>query len=195
MTTLVAALENRVQNHPLRAKVLKWQCRVRQIAMRENLGRPDEAITPAVLLPGETEPIGHVITLITKTPRYSVTPELKHLFAKTNDPAQRRDHALQFLSATYYQKHAEFSDVLTATFPPSSGRASMIASAGRCVLIFTAYAQRFDLDCTVAKLAAEDPLFQATWWHNRLFNPELHPATVVLAFKPDWEHSSSGPVD
>jgi len=49
-------------DHPLRKAFLKWQCRVRQMAMRDNYGRPDDAITPAVYLPDQAEPMGHIIT-------------------------------------------------------------------------------------------------------------------------------------
>ena len=37
----------------LRDSFLRWQCRVRQIAMREASGRPDDAVTPALTLPGQ----------------------------------------------------------------------------------------------------------------------------------------------
>ena len=42
-------------------------------------------------------------------------------------------------------------------------------------------------------LAPHDHLHQATIAHNRLFNPMLHPGTVVLGFQPDWEMSASDP--
>ena len=112
---------------------------------------------------------------------------------KTNDPAQRRDQAMQYLSATYYQKAAEFSDILTATFPPGSPGAARVREAGSVRLKFDAYAQMFDLGCKVWKLAPHNPLHQATMAHNRLFNPALHPDTEVLGFEPDWELSSAEP--
>ena len=81
----------------IKAAFLKWQCRVRQIAMRENSGRPDESIMPLLFLDLSEEPIGSAITLIHKLPEYSLTAELFHMAKKTFDPAQRRDQALQFL--------------------------------------------------------------------------------------------------
>ena len=193
MSSLASQLGQSFSDHPLRMGFLRWQCRVRQMAMRDNEGRPDDAIMPDVILPGEAEPLGAIITLLNKSPGYSVTPELQHMAAKTNDPAQRRDQALRFLSATYYQKAAEFSDIMTATFPPGSAGAAQIHEAGRCRLVFDAYAQKFDLDCKVWRLAPHNLLHQATMAHNRLFNPTLPPDTEVLGFEPDWAASSSDP--
>lgn len=175
--------------NPLQMTFLRWQCRVRQMAMRDQEGRPDDAITPAVYLPGEDDAMGHIITLLNKSPGYSVTAELDYMAAKTNDPAQRRDQALQFLAAGYYQNAVEFSDILTATFPPGSEGARTLHEAGHVTLVFEAYNQRFDLKCKVWRLAAHNPLHAATIAHNRLFNPALPPGTEVLGFEPDWAAS------
>ncbi|WP_370213534.1 hypothetical protein [Roseovarius sp.] len=177
--------------NPLQMTFLRWQCRVRQMAMRDQEGRPDDAITPAVYLPGEDDAMGHIITLLNKSPGYSVTAELDYMAAKTNDPAQRRDQALQFLAAGYYQNAVEFSDILTATFPPGSEGAKTLHEAGHVTLVFEAFNQRFDLKCKVWRLAAHNPLHAATIAHNRLFNPALPPGTEVLGFEPDWDASSA----
>lgn len=193
MSSIATQLGQSYSDHPLRQAFMKWQCRVRQLSMRETDGRPDDAIMPAVHINGQDEPMGHIITLLNKAPGYSVTPEFEHMAKKTHDPAQRRDTALKFLSATYYQKAAEFSDILTATFPPDSDGARTIRRADSCRLVFDAYSQRFDLQCKVWKLAPHNLLFQATMAHNRLFNPGIPPDTVVLGFEPDWNACSSDP--
>ena len=193
MISVSARLGETYSAAPLRLAFLKWQCRVRQIAMRDNAGRPDEAISPALYLPGADEPLGHIITLLSKSPSYSVTPELNHMIAQTNDPAQRRDQAIRFFSATFYQKASEFSDILTATFPPGSPGAARIRRAKEIRLVFDAYAQKFDLTCKVWKLARHNPLYQSTMAHNRLFNPGLSPDTEILGFEPDWSKSMSDP--
>lgn len=177
--------------NPLKDAFLRWQCRVRQIAMRERQGRPDDAIMPALTLPGETAPLGHVVTVLSKAPSFSKTPELMHMVKRTHDPAQRREKAIELFSETYFQKPKEFSDVLTAAFGPNSEAAERIAAAGGCTLTFEAYSQGFDLKCEARKLGRNDPMYQATWWHNLLFNPNLHPETDVLAFRPDWDKSTS----
>ena len=193
MSSVNALLGQSTSNAPLRKAFLRWQCRVRQTAMRDNEGRPDDGIIPAVYLADESEPMGHIITLLNKSPAYSVTAELVHMSAKTNDPAQRRDQAIRFFSAAYYQKAGEFSDILTATFPPESPGAARLRAADTVRLVFEAYAQRFDLTCKVWRLVDRNPLYQSTIAHNALFNPSLHPETVVLGFEPDWLASSSDP--
>lgn len=182
---------HRREESPLRTAFLKWQCRVRQMAMRDNLGRPDDSIMPALYLMDADEPMGQIITLLNKLPEYSVTPELLHIANKTNDPAQWRDQAMRFFSATYYQKAAEFSDVLTATFQPASPSAATLRDAGKVRLRFDAFAQVFDLCCKVRYLDSDDPLRQSTMAHNRLFNPTLPPDTIVLGFIPDWSDSTA----
>ena len=148
---------------------------------------------PALTLAGEAAPMGHIITVMSKAPAHSKTPEMRHMATKTQDPAQIREGALKFFSEFYYQKAAEFSDVLTATFPPDSVGAKQIRRAERVCLTFEAYGQRFDLDCRVWKLTAKNPLWQSTYWHNRLFNPGLPETTVILGFEPDWGASHADP--
>jgi len=113
-------------NHALMQQFLGWQCRVRQMAMRDNMGRPDDAVTPSVTLHGQSEPMGHVITVFSKWGAYSKVPELKHMVKQTNDPALRREKALTYFSSTYYQKGREFSDTLSATFQPDSDGAAQL---------------------------------------------------------------------
>ncbi len=177
----------------LRDSFLRWQCRVRQIMMRDGQGRPDDAITPALTLPGDQAPMGHIITVMSKGPQYSATPEMRHMARKTNDPALCRDAALTFFSEYYYQKAAEFSDILTATFPPGSPGAAKIRQAGHVTLTFEAYGQRYGLLCRVWTLAQHNPLYQATYWHNLLFNPGLAADTIILGFEPDWARSTADP--
>lgn len=193
MSSLGAILGQTPTDAPMRKAFLRWQCRVRQTAMRDNDGRPDDGIMPAVYLPDQSDPMGHIITVLNKSPGYSLTAEMEFMAAKTNDPAQRRDQALSFFSASYYQKAGEFSDILTATFPPDSPGAAQLRAAETVRLVFDAYAQVFDLTCKVWRLADHNPLCQATLAHNRLFNPSLPPGTVVLGFEPDWSLSSSQP--
>ncbi len=177
----------------LRDSFLRWQCRVRQMMMRDDHGRPGEGVMPALTLSGADAPMGHVITVMSKSPPFSKTPELRQMARRTNDPAQRRDAALSFFSETYYQRAAEFSDILTATFPPGSPGAAAIREAGRVRLDFAAFSQRYALDCRVWSLAEHNPLWQATYWHNLQFNPNLPAGTVILGFEPDWARCSAEP--
>lgn len=191
MSSVSAVFGDSFADTPLKSSFLRWQCRVRQMMMRDRQGLPDDGIKPHVFLKGETEPYGQIITVLCKSPAYSLTPELNHMYSKTNDPAERRKQALQLFSATFYQKNKEFSDILTATFPPDSPGAAIIRKAEICTLVFEAYNQRFELACKIWKLADRNPLFAATIAQNRLFNPALTTDSVVLGFEPNWEKSSS----
>ncbi len=189
-TSVIQVLGKQPGNHELMQQFLGWQCRVRQKTMRDNQGIPDDATTPSVSLPGSEEPMGHIITVFSKWGAYSKTPELKHMVKRTHDPAQRREKALEYFSSTYFQKAKEFSDTLTATFQPGSEGAATLLTAGECGLTFEAYAQKYVLQCKVVALSTNHPLYQATWWHNQLFNPSMHPDTIILGFEPDWNRSS-----
>ena len=178
----------------LKRGFLRWQCRVRQMMMRDERGRPVAGIMPSVTLDGETEPVGRVITVLSKSERHSKTPELRHIAQSTNDPAQRREAALTLLSEFHYQKPEEFSDLLTASFPPDSPGAARIRAAGRVTLGFDAFRQRYDVRARVWGLAPHHPAWQATWWHNLLFNPALPRDAVILVFEPDWRRSTADPM-
>ena len=182
------------QSNPLKANFMRWQCRVRQMAMRDNAGRPDEGLMPSLTLSGETEPMGNIITLISKNEANSKVPEMLHMFKQTFDPVKQREKALQFFSEVYYQKADQFSEVLTCTLSPDSKNTQKILDSGSCTLGFEAYNQRYDLVCDVSQLSKGDYLYQATWCHNQLFNPSLPPDTVVLAFQPDFDKSVASSV-
>ncbi len=191
MTDTINIPADAAAHSPLAVRFLKWQCRVRQMAMREDQGRPGDAVMPQVFLPGQTEPTGQIVTVLNKNPTSSMVPEMQHMARKTHDPAQVRSLAIQFLSATYFQQSRSFSDVLTAVFPPQSPGARKICAANSCTLEFRAYAKHFSLVCQVRALSGNSPLFDATMAHNRLFNLSLPGDSVVLAFEPDWNRSSS----
>lgn len=193
MSSVAPILGQSYTDSPMRKAFLKWQCRVRQIGVRELEGRPDDGIMPAVYIGDATTPMGHIITVMSKSPAHSVIPELTHMYSRTFDPAERRKKALEFLCESYYQRGQEFSDILTATFPPKSEGAATLHAAREVRLVFDAYGQVFDLTTRVWKLADHNPLHQATMAHNRLFNAGLEPDAVVLGFEPDWSRSSAEP--
>ncbi len=177
--------------NPLKTEFIKWQCRVRQMAMRENNGMPDDGIMPLLFFDFLREPLGSIITIMHKLPQYSIIAELSYMAKKTFDPAQRRESATKLLAANYYQKHDQFSDNLTATFLPNSEGASKIVSEKSCILVFEAFSKRFEISCKVSQLFEKHYLYQSTIAHNQLFNPKLDPSTKILCFEPDWVKSVS----
>lgn len=175
----------------MRRAFLGWQCRVRQLAVREADGRPSAGMRPIARVAGEV--IGHIVVLINKREPDSHTAELRHMRRRTNDPADRFASAIAYLGAAYYQRPDDFSDRLTALFGPGSTTAHALESTGRCVLEFEQYAQRFELPCAVRALARDESAWQATYWHNSLFNAEIPGSAIVLEFAPNWRAASADP--
>ncbi len=177
----------------LRVHFLGWQCRLRQMAVRHAGGRPTSGMRPRVRLEGTAETLGPItVRILGKEPR-ETTAQFRHMVRKTQDPAERYKAALETLAAAHYQRPREFSDRLTALFGPDSELADQLLAAGRCVLEFEQYSQRYRLPCAARALAEDDPAFQATYWHNALFNPALPGGVRVLGFQPDWSRAEAEP--
>ncbi len=172
----------------LRRHFLGWQCRIRQRAVRQDGGRPCEGMRPLVT-PGEAR----ITVLIVRAEPEEDTAQLRHLARKTHDPAERLDAALRILSATCYQNPDSFSDRMTALFGPGSGLAGGLLAEGRCVLDFAQYSQRYRIPCAVHELEENDPAWQATFWHNTMFNPNIPAGIRILAFVPDWAAAEADP--
>jgi len=177
----------------LRRDFLGWQCRIRQRAVRHDDGRPSAGMRPEVLMRDQTEALGRIIVLIVKNRAGEFASRFRFMASKTNDPADRRDSALRFLAAGYYQKPDEFSDELTALFAPRSGLADHLLAARRCVLVFEQYGQRYRLPCAVRDLPENDSAYQVTYWHNSLFNPAIPGGIQILGFRPDWPAARATP--
>lgn len=173
----------------LRAEFIGWQCRIRQLCARQAGGRPSAAMRPRAITPE-----GHVIApaitvLIVEADSHNSTSLFRHQYLKTQDPNERYDKILEILQASYFQQPALFGDVMTALFGPQSEVAARLIAHGRCVLEFEEYAQGYRVPCAVAALAEDDALYQATYWHNRMFNPNQPQSLRILAFTPDWSHA------
>ena len=177
----------------LRRGFLGWQCRVRQYAMRQGGGRPSEGMRPEVLLAGEEQAAARVIVLIVHSDADEATAQFRHFAMRTHDPAERFKTAMTFLSASYYQRADTFAEQPMALFAPDSALAAQLVEAGACTLRFEQNRQRFSLPCTVRDLPDSHPWWQATFWHNALFNPRLPGNARVLAFQPDWRRADADP--
>ena len=112
---------------------------------------------------------------------------------RTHDPSERREAALKFLAERYYQAPREFSDTLTASFPADSRIAAKLLAGRECRLDFEQFSQRYQVHCTVRRLSPNNPLREATFWHNLLFNPRLPAGCIILGFEPDWPKSDAEP--
>ena len=177
----------------LRGHFLGWQCRLRQIAVRNDSGRPSPGMRPGVVLAGGERAIARLTVLIVKREPEESTAQFRHMVRRTKDPSERYDAALKYLSATYYQKASGFSDELTALFGPDAALAVRLESDRSCRLRFDQFNQSYDLPCRVRRLNEEEPSFQATYWHNSLFNPNLPGQVRILGFQPNWAEAEAEP--
>jgi hypothetical protein len=177
----------------IRDHFLGWQCRIRQIAMRQEGGRPSPGMRPRVLdSSGEELSPALTVLLIPAEPEES-TAFFRYQVLRTVDPRDVYERALAFLQADYFQQPSTFSDRVVAVLPEGSELAAALIRAGTCILKFDQFRQRFRLPTVVQELAHGDAAREAAIWHNRLFNPALPPAIHVLAFKPDWASAWADP--
>lgn len=177
----------------VRRSFFGWQCRIRQLAVRRDGGRPSSGMRPYLTCSGQEKTPNQVTVLIVKAEPHETTAQFRHMVQKTNDPAERHDGGIRILSAAYYQKPEQFSDEMTALFGPGSSLVARMLHVGHCALDFEQYNQRYRLPCAVRQLTQSDPAFQATYWHNSLFNPALPGDICVVGFRPDWSAAHADP--
>lgn len=177
----------------LRDFFVGWQCRIRQHAMRMEGGRPPAGACPRIEDDdGSLRAEAAVLLLVKRAPEDD-TAQFRHMVLRTNDPAERYAKGLEVLSAGYYQQARHFSEVLSGLFGAESPLALHLLREGRCVLRFAQFQQQFRIPCTVTEAGGEHPVWQATYWHNALFNPKIPPDIRVLLFKPKWVEASADP--
>jgi hypothetical protein len=175
----------------LRQHFLGWQCRLRQLAMREGDGRPTDGMRPTVSVAGR--PLGQITVVLTRLPEHTLVPELRFTVQRTQEPLERWEAAMRLFQGGYFQEPRLFSDELTALFSTEAPLPREALAAGRCTLAFRQFGQSYLLPCAARRLAEAEPLFEATWWHNALFNPNLPPEAQILAFAPDWGAAEADP--
>jgi hypothetical protein len=175
----------------LRDAFIGWQCRIRQLSARQAGGRPTAGMRPRVLtMQGQEIAAGVTLLIIERAPQES-TALFRFQYQKTQDPIERYDKILEILAASYFQQPHNFGDVMTGLFGPLSEIAVTLLNHGRCVLEFREYGQAYRLPSRVAALTETDDLYQATYWHNRMFNANLPPGVRILSFTPDWPHAAA----
>jgi hypothetical protein len=174
----------------LRDDFLAWQCRIRQIAMRQDGGRPSPGMRPRVVDESGREVAVLTVLLVPSDPAES-TAFFRFQVMRTADPRDLYERALAYLQAEYFQHPRTFSDVLLAVLPEEAPVAASLIAEGRCVLEFEQFSQAYRLPCTVSLLKPGDAVREAAIWHNRLFNPALPETVHVLAFQPDWASATA----
>ena len=177
----------------LRNNFLGWQCRIRQLAIRENGGQPSSGMRPCVLDVSGVELSAGINVLIVEAEPEEATSLFRFTSQKSHDPQARYDEALRFLASAYFQHPRDFSDSLSATFAADSAFAERLLSLGHCRLVFEQFGQRYDVACAVSELATGHRRYEATFWHNKLFNSALPSGVRILSFAPDWADAEATP--
>lgn len=187
------ANRDNVTSDRVRDHFIGWQCRIRQIAMRQNAGRPSNGMRPRLLLTDGRELSPGIITVIVPQEPQESTEFFRFQLRKTHDPNLVYERGLEYLRATHFQSAKKFSDQLTALFGQGADLVQTVLGAGECILEFSQFSQSYRLLCTVRELGVDDPAYQATLWHNKLFNPNLPKDAHILSFRPDWRSAQADP--
>ncbi len=177
----------------LKAYFLGWQCRIRQIAVRQFGGMPMPGMRPRVSAKQEELIARAMVSLLVPLEPADSTAYFKFQVQRTNEPEEAREAALKYLGSDYFQLPENFSDEMTAVFAADSSPVESLLKAGEVLLDFEQYAQRFRLICKVRRLRSEEPARESSFWQARLFNPNLPMNAAVLGFKPDWKHAQADP--
>jgi hypothetical protein len=174
----------------LRDEFIGWQCKLRRQSMRGAGGRPSEGMRPQVLdVDGELIDDG-LTMLLARDDSATTAKSFEFQFKRTHDPLDRYEKIVAYLSADYYQHPQHFTGVTTALLGAGTPTRQRLLDRRQCLLIFRQFSQGYRVPCDVQRLAPEDALYKATYWHNAMFNPNLPPDVAVLAFVPDWTYAS-----
>ncbi len=138
---------------------------------------------------------GDVTVVLVKSESSDLTRQFKYIYQKTQDPADRYQQAIKLLSEYYYQVPDEFSDEVVAVYPAGSAFVERMTEVGEGCLVFEQGNQRYTIDCRMRDIPETEPKYQAAYWHNRLFNPNLGNTTRILGFVPDWKTSEFTELD
>jgi hypothetical protein len=165
-------------------KFIAWQCRVRKQSMRELGGKRTDGMSAGVYSVKGGEEQTRLNFLLNKEDGEFLTSDFRHIVRKSQDPADRVKNGLKILSEWHYQHDSDFSRQLTALFYLDSDVADALAMAGECHLKFAQDSIEHAFDFDVFELDEEDSAYQATYWHNHVFNASMPGKVRVFGFNP-----------
>ena len=119
---------------PIQNYFIGWQCRVRELALRSENGRPNGGMRPRIKLENGTVVFSAATLLLFPNLPQQTTKQFRFMALKTQDPQERYTKALQLLSAKFYQNVEEFSGVMSGIFSQSSKGVKTLENHQRCVL-------------------------------------------------------------
>ena len=165
-------------------KFISWQCRLRKMCVRELGGRPTPGMTAGVYSVSGGEEQSRVNFMIMRRDPNERTDEFRYIVRKSQDPSQWAKNGLQILSELHYHEVDQFENRLTALFGFDSSLAEVLLDAGQCLLKFGEGGIEHEFEFSVEVLPEDDEMYQATYWHNHLFNASIPGQVQVLAFTP-----------
>ena len=175
-----------LNNTALQQEFVGWQCRIRQIAVRNHEGMPMPAMRPRVST-RKGEVLAPALTMLLVPEE--VGPSLAFLrfqVQKTADHTQTRNAVVGYFAGEFYQLPELFQDEMTAVFAPGSELATRMIKLKEVLLDFSQYNQSYRMFAKVRQLSANDEDRDFSLWHARAFNPNIPNSSIVLGFKPDW---------
>jgi hypothetical protein len=101
----------------VRERFLYWQCRLRQIAMREDGGRPSPGMQPRLLDSFGAEIAPALTVLLVPDEPEESTAFFRFQVQKSADPRDVYERGLAFLRADHFQEPGSFSGRLAAVLP------------------------------------------------------------------------------
>jgi len=171
-------------------RFISWQCRLRKMSMRELDGQPTPGMSAGVYSISGADEQSRMNFLIVRKDARARTDEFRHIVRKSPDSSQWVKNGLRILSELHYHEDREFENQLTALFSLESNLAYALLKAGQCRLKFVQDSVEYAFDFDVVSLGQDDDAFQATYWHNRMFNPTLPGKVRVLGFMPRLQEPS-----
>ena len=178
---------------PIQNYFIGWQCRVREFALRNEEGRPNEGMRPQIELKnGEVVFPAATLLIIPNHPDQTIRL-FRFMALKTQDPKERYNKALQLLAAKFYQNAEDFSGAMSGIFSRFSEEVKALEKDQSCIIEFDYQQQAFKIPCHVSASPKNESVHEFTYWHNYLFNPNLSPEVKVVHFKPDWDKTVSEP--
>ena len=174
-----SGLKNQALQHEMQ-QFIGWQCRIRQHVVRKQEGRPSSGMRPSLYLNGEL--ISPITINLMKEDASAVTTEFQFIHKKTQDPKARYESGLKILCEYYYQRTNEFDHEVSAVFSLDSALAAKIVASDEVELRFDQSSQGYSLNCNARIIPIGDEKYEATYWHNALFNPNLPGVVTVIGF-------------
>jgi hypothetical protein len=175
-----------LSNIALQHEFVAWQCRIRQISLRDHDGEPMPAMRPRVSSRRGDVLSSGVMTLLVPLEPSEAAAYIRFQMQKTADSHAAREAVVRYLASEFYQLPELFSDEITAVFGDVSETAARLVKLREVLLDFNQYAQTYRMFCTVRRLERTDAAHDFSLSQARAFNRNIPASAAVLGFKPDW---------